>query len=411
MKLYTLIDFSNMMYRSLFTSNSKLYNGKMFSSKEDLNNLVVKMSKDISNVLKYFTPICVPIFVFDHPQSWRKELLKDQPVGYKGKRKRSDEIDWRSVYDYMEKFKEILEANHFLTIRVNHAEADDLFCLLKNTLYDHTEDSCIAMISSDRDVRQLLDFNERTSQFVIAINPISSNSKDMNMRGKRKIYLHPRLKEHLNHLEPLSENDFSLRLMKQNFSLSVDTRTVLELINNPTIHCEDENPDEVVISKIFCGETGDSSDSIPSIYEIIQKSGRVKRFTNSPYQKLISKLNITDVTSLLNVQDKLKGAIEEVMNTKIIIDMNKRLERQRRLVELNPLLFPKEIIAEYCTLRSPIVEAKPKMFKDATHERLLEGSDILEEVKKVETTRDVEVLRELDKYARKLDGGMNSLFS
>ena len=80
------------------------------------------------------------------------------------------------------------------------------------------------------------------------------------------------------------------------------------LENNGSIELYVENPNEIVLSKLFCGDT---SDVVPSMYSYY-KNGKQSRITPSKYKKITEMLNITDVPSLLENIQALPGAVEKV---------------------------------------------------------------------------------------------------
>ena len=96
----------------------------------------------------------------------------------------------------------------------------------------------------------------------------------------------------------------------------------------------------------MCGDDGDNAPAFYTYY----KNGKKTRVTTTKAKKIFEDLNITSVKDLCqaNEADALKPEIEKVMKKELDdIDVNERLLRQRQLVELNPILFPEEIVSSF----------------------------------------------------------------
>jgi len=101
-----------------------------------------------------------------------------------------------------------------------------------------------------------------------------------------------------------------------------------------------ENPDEILLHKIFCGDDGDC---VPSFYDWVNKDKFV-RITPSKEKKIKEALDIHNINDLLNKKNDLKPVFETVCKKEINdISIFERLTRQRTLVELNSELFPSHI--------------------------------------------------------------------
>ena len=154
-----------------------------------------------------------------------------------------------------------------------------------------------------------------------------------------------------------------------------------------------ENPNEIVLSKIFCG---DSSDDVPSIYNYY-RNGKSARVTPAKYKKITELLGITDVKTLNENVCNLKDAILKVC--KVVaddVDFNERVYRQRRLVELDSSLFPDEIRDYKDTIEYMVSNNAP-----FSHTDNVRAQDILEDTEyssgNKKKTLEASVFAEFDK--------------
>jgi hypothetical protein len=176
------------------------------------------------------------------------------------------------------------------------------------------------------------------------------------------------------------------------------------LANNGAIELYVENPNEIVLSKLFCGDT---SDMVPSMYSFY-KNGKLSRITPAKYKKITEMLQITDVKSLLDNISNIPGAVEKVCKVSPTdVDFNERIHRQRLLVELNSKLFP-EHISEYgdtieYMIRNgePIKNGVSLRAQDVLKDTLYEGTD-------KKKALEADVFKDLEKIS--INAGLKPLF-
>lgn len=335
-----VIDFNNIamraMYACIYMRESGVTN---YDTQEECGILARKITTDITFILHLFGPDRV-IFVCDSKHPWREQLY-DEIYGmeYKGNRIKDKEKNWNNIFNTMNNLKEIYDKKGFITCEIEHAEADDLAALYKDLLYKKKNENMI-LVSSDRDWCQLIDFNIDKNNFCIVYNPIANN------KGKKKIYITEQCSEWLN--APEITNIFFNNYSKEKEII----RNILKDSKNET---EVLFPEEILTEKIICGDDGDN---VPGFYEFY-KNGKKVRLTKLRMKKLFESANITNLNEF---KDKcIAGTINEYIAKlfkKEINDMdsNKRLIRQCRLVELNPILFPEEETNTFITKYKPEIE-------------------------------------------------------
>lgn len=333
-RLNLIFDFNNMAMRALFTCG---YAGEgsvsTFDTDEECAILIRKIATDMAYVMRTFAPDRT-IVLCDAKSPWRNDLYEDSDENYKGTRVKDNTKNWDKIWEALNEYKEILKAKGFVVSEINHAEADDLAALWKKTLYTENGEN-ILFVSSDRDWVQLIDFNSNLTRFCACFNPIADNKK------QKKLYITEAFNAWINGEDNTPKTDIffnNYNLQKDKFK-NIKTKDV-------KICYTIENPNSVVLDKIMCGDDGDNAPAFYTYY----KNGKKTRVTATKAKKIFEDLNIASVKDLCqaNEADALKPEIEKVMKKELDdIDVNERLLRQRQLVELNPILFPEEIVSSF----------------------------------------------------------------
>ena len=321
--LMLVIDWSNIFYRSLFMYNLVNPAAGDYTRKEDLLSFGYKLCTDVVAIYNIFKPQHLFLAV-DGKDAWRKNILPDV---YKSNREKDPNINWEALYKVSDEIQDILRQKLNAVIGcVQHGEADDIIAMTKETLWGRPAHTNMIIVSADADLRQLIEFDKKSHQFCIVYNTTTrAKSKT------RRLYVPQDFQDWL--------NDNEVDLFFSNYD-PVKNNINQILQTNHNIELWVENPNEIVLSKIFCG---DSSDDVPSIYNYY-RNGKSARVTPAKYKKIIELLGITDVKTLNENVCNLKDAILKVC--KVVaddVDFNERVYRQRRLVELDSSLFPDEI--------------------------------------------------------------------
>ena len=381
-----VFDWSNLLFRSLFLHQMFSGHGTTYASKEEISSFIFKFCQDVLSLIKMFgqdSMLPQVLICCDSKDAWRKSILPttDSAAGYKSNREKDPNIEWDSVYEASDNLLRIFQKKIGCTVATyEHAEADDLICMTKETVMSQFPNYNVIIVSADADLRQLLTFNKDTHQYCIVYNTTTRPKSKT-----RRLYVQQEFKDWL-------EEPDKVDIFFDNFDTSKNyVKSLLE--NNGSIELYVENPNEIVLSKLFCGDT---SDVVPSMYSYY-KNGKQSRITPSKYKKITEMLNITDVPSLLENIQALPGAVEKVCKiSPTDVDFKERVLFQRKLVELNSTLFPSEIAEYKDTISYMIRNGVP--VKQGTSLRavdILKGTDYEGADKKKAIVADV--LKDLDK--------------
>ena len=102
----------------------------------------------------------------DGQNSWRKEVFPHYKAGRSKSRKAQKDVDWKALFDALSQiFDEIRDLNLYPTIRVPHAEGDDVIATLtKWSFKEKGTSEKTLIVSSDKDFIQLQKYGN-VSQF------------------------------------------------------------------------------------------------------------------------------------------------------------------------------------------------------------------------------------------------------
>lgn len=359
-----VFDMNNMLFRSMFVLGGFGKKQYTFDSQRETDELMRKLSMDISFLIRLTNPSRV-IFAKDE-HSWRKEIQIEENEGYKGHRKQSEIINWDSIFRVYDEFLEICENNGMIVSKIDQAEGDDIITLWVDELLYHQKQHVIS-VSGDEDIRQLVktsvDDNGKLI-FSTVFNPF--------MQGKnaaRKLYV--------------PENVFNEWIVKNeeadiwnmNAAIDIDKGDFRRIRDTERVRVEEVNGNLIAMRKIFCGDDGDN---IPSIYTWIakdkdgnvvidKKTGEPKkvRITNSPFEKIFKSLENTpgeyiDHWNLIPRKDKIMQGIRKVAKHEPPFKIEDRLNRQIKLIVLDKKLFPDSIVEKFNELKEDqLVRPRP----------------------------------------------------
>jgi hypothetical protein len=339
-----VVDLSNIFFRSLFVTGGYGKHDYTFENHTECEQLMRKVATDISFILRQVNPTRA-IFCVDD-SSWRKDIPIEENEGYKGNRVKSKHINWDNVFGILNELINILDINGFVVSRETKAEADDLIALWSHELVFHRHQNVI-IASGDEDVRQLVttytpfEGPEDTSWCTV-YNPFTHTKTT-----PKKLY---------------HDFGFSMWLLRDDEgdfmtgAVDMDKSDILRLRDFEKIVFEEIQPDLIALRKIFCGDDGDN---VPAIYTWIKNNKEV-RITNSKFEKIIEQLEIKTWKDLQNKKEEIKTMINEYADINMPFKIEDRLNRQLKLVVLNPSLFPLEIVNEFNNKKEKHL-SKPKI--------------------------------------------------
>lgn len=372
-KLNLIIDFNNLLLRSVNLPGLS-YSNSTFDRDEDVYDLLKKVTIDICYNIRLFNPTNV-ILLCDSPNAWRKDLLSNDENGYKANRVKDETKNWDNLFKIVDEYKETLTQKGFNVVSIPRAEADDLAAMYKSKLYD-LDNECIIFISSDKDWRQLIDFNKSLEKYVVVFNSTTNN------RGKKKLYLTEDIINFVNKKEDLTFDDkMSLLFGDVDNKKDIAKTSILNALNTNNIVAECVNADYIIIEKIFGGDSGDNVPGYYTYYKTNKRGTYKTTITPSQIKKLTESLHINNMSDFVQCIDYVKPELEKIMNMTLPVNNNEVINRQRALVELNPSLFPINITNAFEEIYS---KQLPFSIKDYSN---LKWQDILKDTKFIDVSK------------------------
>lgn len=325
--LNVILDYNNLAMRALFTcqymGDANIQN---FDTEEECNILARKITMDICHVMNTFSPDRV-VLACDAKYPWRHDIYNDiDGQSYKGNRSKDEDKNWVNIFATFDDVKRILSERGIIATQLNRAEADDIAAMWKEHMFGENKDNLI-LVSSDKDWTQLVEFNHNDGCFCMCYNPISNN------RGKRNLYMSQSTVDWLN-----TKDQVDIFFTNYNQSKSNINRAIA---SDPKIDTVVISPEAVLLEKVMCGDDGDN---VPTFFEYY-KNGKKQRVTPLKAKHIFDNLGISDILDLVNESKhkRFKDALEKEMKYDVDVDIQERLLRQRKLVELKSEFFPDEI--------------------------------------------------------------------
>lgn len=361
-----VFDINNMLFRSMFVLGGFQTNYS-FDNQKEIDELMRKISTDTAFLVRLINPSRV-IFAKDD-RSWRKKIEIEENEGYKGTRKQNEFINWENVYRVLDEFLDIAEENGMIVSRVDNAEADDLCALWKRELL-YNQKQHVVIVSGDEDIRQLVDYYEvdNTKIFSTVFNPFKQGKN-----ASRKLYVTDNFNEWLNETQ---ESD----IWNMNVTIDVDKGDFKRIRDTSDVKLEVVDGNHIAMRKVFCGDDGDN---IPSIYTWVKTTAagdeKETRITNAPFTKLYEGLknspnDVITHKELIAKSDKVLQGIRKIVKHEPTFDIKTRLERQIKLVVLDPDLFPRSIVKSFDESKNEFLSRKRPDIADMNMNSFLQGT-------------------------------------
>lgn len=376
-KMILCLDWSNILFRSLFIN--QLYGTKMtYDNIEDCQSFIYKFATDVCSIINIFKPNNV-ILLTDSQHAWRKDVLPGED-GYKSNRQKQEGVNWDNIFKCSDDLKQLFKNAGCHVAEYEHSEADDMAALCKEVIFEKYHDYNLIIVSADADLRQLIDFDPLTNQYCAVYNTIVKGKT-----GKRFLYI---TQEMQNWLDKEDQVDIFFSNVDESKQYIKDI-----VAQNVKIGIEVENPNEILLHKIFCGDDGDC---VPSFYNWIH-NGKSVRITPAKERKIRETLGIKTIHDLIQAKDNLKPILESVTK-KDVNDINviERLNRQRTLVELNSSLFPKDIQSYKDTIDYMVQSTGESIFANMKAVNILKGTEYENSNKPKAIT--ASVFKDMEKY-------------
>lgn len=376
-KMILCLDWSNILFRSLFIN--QLYgNASAYNNIEDCRSFIFKFATDVCSIINIFKPNKV-VLLSDSRHAWRKDVLPGVD-GYKSNREKDKNINWDNIFKCADDLKNLFKQSGCYIAEVDNGEADDMAALIKELLIEKYANYNCIIVSADADLRQLIHFNKDTHQYCAVYNTTIKSKT-----GKRYFYVND---DFINWYNTDEQVDIFFNNVDDNKKYIKDILT-----QNTKIELAVENPNEVLLHKIFCGDDGDC---VPSFYSWAH-NGKFVRITPAKERKIREKLAINTVNDLILSKDSLKPVFETICKKEINdIDISERLLRQRTLVELNSNLFPEHIKDYKDTIDYMLQEEDAGFFINMKAADILKGTEYENADKKKAIMADV--FKDINKY-------------
>ena len=319
MKNNLLFDLNYILYKTVYVlfKNNLLY-GKFH---EAMDNNIIKYT----SMNKWDK---VYIVSDSKKKSWRKKFLDE----YKAHRTKTDDIDWKWVFEQYDLWKEN-NKDKYTILEADHIEGDDWISSLCFRNNKNNESNCI--ISSDCDYNQLLNYKIAGKNSFINIQIVDNS-------GKEKIYIPIGWQIWLKEAEANRNND--------PFELDNGSEW-LTFFNKITNQWEYEEVDSY--EKLFVKLVqGDKSDNIKSIYEKLTTTGKIQGIGKAGAEKIWNfyKQNYKEhfSTKEKTFIDDLVNCVEKIYNIELSeerVDMTiARIKQNIKLIELHYRHLPDWVV-------------------------------------------------------------------
>lgn len=289
--------------------------GAKQQSQEELADL---LAKSICTILSRIPSIDNIILMADGG-SWRKQLLVPKFIEgtlYKGNRTVDNDIEWSYIYNALNGLIEKAREEGITVSQYNNIEGDDWAWYWSRRL---NSDGINCLIwSSDNDLKQLIQIDESTKAFTAWYN------------DKNGIWMPNSIKE--------SDDEMDFFMNATYYS------PILESLKNKISKQNYINPDDVVMSKIICGDAGDNI--LPVMR--YQKNSRNYRITEKDWTDIKENFVLNNIEDFL---DHRKGIALLIATHKKfkpykpdIFELEEMFDYNTKLVWLNEKVIPDTII-------------------------------------------------------------------
>lgn len=316
------------------------------------HNLTDMLAKSINIILNRFPAVDNIVLVGDGG-SWRKQLpvpeqLRD--VTYKGNREKQEEIDWDHVFSALNDLMTNARGVGVTVSQTLSAEGDDWVWYWSRRL--NAEGTNVLIWSIDRDLQQLV---QKTSDGVFTAW----------YSDRSGLCLPECYKDSEKEIDPM---DYFMS------PLSYDSQIIDSLKAGAAGKVIYVNPDDVVIEKVMCGDSGDNIKAVVRY----SKGGRTYRFSEGDLKKYQEHdLPMTTVADLKECREDIASWI---MNSKKFKpyhfkkkDILEMLNYNIKLVWLNEETIPQPVIqsmneVEYKKVDVGVLRNNYKMLAKSTED-------------------------------------------
>ena len=286
------------------------------------HNLTDMLARSINIMLNRFPSIDNVVLVGDGG-SWRKQLpipsqLKD--TTYKGNREKQEEIDWNYVFNALNDLMTNARNAGVTVSQTLSAEGDDWVWYWSRRL--NAQGTNVLIWSIDRDLQQLV---QRLPDGTFTAWYSDRTGLCLPMYYKNE-----------NNINPM---DFFMS------PIQIDTEIIDSLKAGAAGKVTYVNPDDVVIEKVLCGDSGDNIKAVVRF----DKAGRTYRFSEGDLKKYQE--HDLPMTTVRDLKESLEDIADWIIHNKKFIpykfkknDILEMLNYNIKLVWLNEETIPKTVI-------------------------------------------------------------------
>ena len=276
------------------------------------------LAKSICVILSRI-PTIDNIIIMADGGSWRKQLMVPKSIEgtvYKGNRSQDTEIEWSYIYNALSNLITRAREEEITVSQYNNIEGDDWAWYWTRRL--NSEGVNCLIWSSDNDLKQLIQVDDSTKAFTAWYN------------DKCGIWLPNSIKE--------SDNEMDFFMNTAYYS------PVLEAIKTRVPKQNYINPDDVVMSKIICGDAGDNILPIMRY----QKSSRNYRITEKDWMDIKENFVLNNIKDFLDHRNGIALLIASHKKFKPykpdIFELEEMFDYNTKLVWLNEKTIPDTVI-------------------------------------------------------------------
>lgn len=218
------------------------------------NDIVDFIAQSVNKIINYWGPRIDNIMMVQDGGSWRKTITKPalNEEEYKGNRVANEEVAWDYVWDALKTICQNFKDNKITCVTEKLIEGDD-WCWYWSKYLNHIGTNCIIW-TSDADLKQLVQKDSTTNAWTVWFNdraglvlPNSLNHSDMDILMN------------FDAIDPFLD-DICHRC---------STTTYI-------------NPDDIIMSKVICGDSGDN---IKALVRAEHKTKKGKTITKKVSEK------------------------------------------------------------------------------------------------------------------------------
>lgn len=276
------------------------------------------LAKSICVVLSRM-PMIDNLIIMADGGSWRKQLPIPKSIDgttYKGNRITDNEIEWNYIYSALNNLIERAREEGITVTQYNNIEGDDWAWYWTRRL---NSDGINCLIwSSDNDLKQLIQVDDNTKAFTAWYN------------DKNGIWMPNSIKE--------SDDTMDFFMNATYYS------PILESLKNKISKQNYINPDDIVMSKIICGDAGDNILPIMRY----QKGERNYRITEKDWIDIKENFVLNDIKDFLDQRNGIALLIASHKKFKPykpdIFELEEMFDYNTKLVWLNEKVIPDTII-------------------------------------------------------------------